>query len=422
MYFYFTCTVLVCSYIGLKRLGYYENFGNRHAPSNYFSLMLTIVFAFCAPLFALFLIKASDNLSRVWFLTWMVSVYATLLTTRYLWNWLLDVCAEHGHFAQKVVLVGCSEPLERAKRFFSSQDRSKDFHLLSVYDLADVGNSGLTDEQLPAFQNLLKECRDHSVDEVIIALPGQSRDLLDRVIKTVKLLPAEVSLFSNYLEQNLKLYGVKNLDGMQTISVQRTPISDWGRFAKLVADYIISAAAVLALSPLMLLIALAIKLDSSGPVFFRQRRQGLNGKIIKVMKFRTMTVMEDGDTVKQAQKNDQRVTRVGRILRQSSLDELPQFFNVLSGEMSIVGPRPHAIAHNTYYESLLENYANRYRVKPGITGWAQVNGFRGEVHDQSQMENRVRLDLEYIDNWNFWFDMYIILVTPFFGLMSRNAY
>jgi exopolysaccharide biosynthesis polyprenyl glycosylphosphotransferase len=210
---------------------------------------------------------------------------------------------------------------------------------------------------------------------------------------------------------------------VQTVSIQRPVISEWGRFAKSVADYVISAVVVVVvLPPVFFLVALAIKLDSPGPVLFRQHRQGLNGRVFTVFKFRTMTVQEDGPVVKQASRHDRRVTRVGRVLRRSSLDELPQFFNVLKGDMSIVGPRPHAVAHDTYYGNLLENYANRYRVKPGITGWAQVNGFRGELNETNNMQGRVEYDLQYINNWTFWFDIFIMLITPFCSFFSRRAY
>ncbi len=172
----------------------------------------------------------------------------------------------------------------------------------------------------------------------------------------------------------------------------------------------------------MALIAIAIKLDSKGPVLFRQRRHGYNYRVVEVLKFRTMTVMEDGAQITQATKNDKRITRVGAFLRRTSLDELPQFWNVIRGDMSIVGPRPHAIAHNNYYDDLIENYANRHRVKPGITGWAQVHGFRGETATPDMMANRVRYDLEYIENWSLWLDLKIVIMTPLFGLFRRSAY
>jgi len=172
----------------------------------------------------------------------------------------------------------------------------------------------------------------------------------------------------------------------------------------------------------MLFIALMIKLESKGPIFFVQRRHGFNHEIIPVIKFRTMHVQEDGSDVRQASKADDRITKVGRFLRRTSLDELPQFINVVRGEMSVVGPRPHAIAHNQHYASIINSYSRRHKVKPGITGWAQINGFRGETPDPKLMEKRIDHDLFYIDNWSLWLDIKIILLTPIRGFIHPNAY
>jgi putative colanic acid biosynthesis UDP-glucose lipid carrier transferase len=172
----------------------------------------------------------------------------------------------------------------------------------------------------------------------------------------------------------------------------------------------------------MLLIALAIKIDSPGPVFFRQRRHGFNHRVIDVFKFRTMRVAEYGLPIEQARKNDPRVTRVGKLLRRTSLDELPQLINVMRGEMSLVGPRPHALEHNHYYRERLDRYASRHRVKPGLTGWAQIHGLRGPTEDPETMRRRVQMDLYYIENWSLWLDVKIIAATPFVGFVNRNAF
>lgn len=179
---------------------------------------------------------------------------------------------------------------------------------------------------------------------------------------------------------------------------------------------------LLLISPLLLVISIAIKLTSSGPVFFKQIRYGLNGKSILVYKFRTMKVMENGSQVKQAVKNDPRVTSVGRLLRRTSLDELPQFFNVILGNMSIVGPRPHAVAHNEEYRKLIPGYMLRHKVKPGITGLAQIRGWRGETDTLDKMEKRIECDLEYIRTWSIWLDIKIIFLTVFRGFIHKAAY
>ncbi|HBV2999050.1 TPA: exopolysaccharide biosynthesis polyprenyl glycosylphosphotransferase, partial [Klebsiella pneumoniae] len=179
---------------------------------------------------------------------------------------------------------------------------------------------------------------------------------------------------------------------------------------------------LLFISPILLIIACLIKLTSPGPIIFKQTRYGMDGKPIKVWKFRSMSVMENDNKVIQATKNDIRITKVGRLLRRTSLDELPQFFNVLFGGMSIVGPRPHAVAHNEQYRNLIEGYMLRHKVKPGITGWAQINGWRGETDTLEKMEKRVEFDLEYIREWSIWLDLKIIFLTIFKGFINKSAY
>jgi putative colanic acid biosynthesis UDP-glucose lipid carrier transferase len=191
---------------------------------------------------------------------------------------------------------------------------------------------------------------------------------------------------------------------------------------KRLEDIVVGFFIVLLISIPMLIIAVLIKLTSPGPVFFRQRRYGLNGKEIRVLKFRSMTVLEDGSQVAQATRNDVRVTRFGRFLRRTSLDELPQFLQVITGKMSIVGPRPHAVVHNETYRALIRGYMLRHKVKPGITGWAQINGWRGETPEVSWMENRVRFDLEYIRRWTLLWDLKIILLTVIGRKKNRNAF
>jgi exopolysaccharide biosynthesis polyprenyl glycosylphosphotransferase len=180
--------------------------------------------------------------------------------------------------------------------------------------------------------------------------------------------------------------------------------------------------ALFALIPVILLTSILIRLDSSGPIVFRQTRNGFNGRSFRIFKFRTMHVLEDGPVIRQTTRNDARVTRVGRWLRRTSIDELPQLLNVLTGDMSLVGPRPHATAHNTEYQKLIANYACRYHVRPGITGWAQVNGLRGETPTVDMMETRVKLDLWYINNWNFWLDIKILAQTVLLMLRGQEAY
>jgi putative colanic acid biosynthesis UDP-glucose lipid carrier transferase len=210
--------------------------------------------------------------------------------------------------------------------------------------------------------------------------------------------------------------------GLPVISVCETPFRGPAGLLKRTSDMVLASVILLLLSPFMLLIALGVKLSSPGPVIFKQRRYGLDGEEILVYKFRSMTVTEDGSRIEQARKNDARVTRLGRFLRKTSLDELPQFINVLQGRMSIVGPRPHAVAHNEQYRPLIKSYMVRHKVKPGITGWAQVNGFRGETDSLEKMEARIRCDLDYLRNWSLRLDLYIIVKTIRLVFKDASAY
>ena len=209
---------------------------------------------------------------------------------------------------------------------------------------------------------------------------------------------------------------------MLSIEIQRAPLSATERLVKRAVDFVLALIALIFFIPIMMLTALAIKLDGPGPVIFKQRRRGFNGRKFIMYKFRTMTVQEDGSSVAQATRNDPRVTKIGKALRASSIDELPQLFNVLRGDMSLIGPRPHALAHDNYFEKVLEDYAFRHHVKPGMTGWAQVNGLRGATPTIDVISRRVKMDLWYINNWSLWLDFQILIKTFFEVLRKRNAY
>jgi putative colanic acid biosynthesis UDP-glucose lipid carrier transferase len=236
------------------------------------------------------------------------------------------------------------------------------------------------------------------------------------------LLPLPVNLVtvgptSELLKRPLSAIGTTTV-----IELQRAPLNSFELLIKRAFDIAFASTALVALMPLLALVAIVIKLDSPGPVIFRQTRHGFNGKPFHILKFRTMTVLEDGDSIKQAVRSDKRVTRVGLWLRRASIDELPQLINVLRGEMSIVGPRPHAAAHDNYFDQVIANYAFRHRMKPGITGYAQVKGLRGETPTVEAMQRRVDLDLWYIDNWSFLLDFAIVLRTVVEVARGQNAY
>ena len=264
------------------------------------------------------------------------------------------------------------------------------------------------------------------IDEVVITLPLVARERIAGITKRLQQFPVDVHLCTHVADDAPILIGrapvVTSIGAASMTRVQSRPMRDWDSIVKALEDRLIAGLLLIVLSPLFLLIGSAIRLDSAGPVFFRQRRHGVCGQTIVVWKFRTMRVMENGPVVQQATKGDPRVTRVGRWLRASSLDELPQLLNVINGEMSLVGPRPHAVAHDEYYGGLIETYVGRHQVKPGITGWAQINGLRGETEDPALMAKRVEYDIWYIQNWSLTLDLKILVLTPMFGLVHKNAY
>lgn len=273
---------------------------------------------------------------------------------------------------------------------------------------------------LPALVAAVEEKRAH---EVWLCLPLTAGDSIKAVLYALRHHTVEVRFIPEWGDIPLLNHKVSSIAGLYSLDLSCSPMDGPARLVKRLEDIVIGGAISLAILPVCLLIALAIKCTSPGPVVFKQYRTGINGKRFKVYKFRSMVVHQEHEgCVTQATKNDARVTAVGAFIRRTSLDELPQFFNVLQGRMSIVGPRPHALAHNEYYKDLVESYMQRHKVKPGITGWAQVNGYRGETDTLEKMQKRVEHDLWYIDNWSLGLDLKIILRTVFKGFLGSNVY
>jgi len=260
------------------------------------------------------------------------------------------------------------------------------------------------------------------IDRVYIALPMDAAPKMQAVVGQLKDTTASVYLVPDIFMFELLHSRLESINGVVSVSIFESPLEGTNAILKRVEDVVLSLLILLIFSVPMLMIAFAVKLTSKGPVIFQQNRYGLDGRPIKVYKFRTMNVMENGDDITQATANDSRLTSIGSFLRRTSLDELPQFFNVLQGDMSIVGPRPHAVAHNELYRKLIGGYMLRHKVKPGITGWAQVNGWRGETDTLEKMERRIEHDLEYIRNWTLAFDFKIIFMTVVKGFIDKNAY
>jgi len=265
--------------------------------------------------------------------------------------------------------------------------------------------------------------RRHRIDLIYITLPMASQPRILDLLNQLRDTTASIYFVPDIFMFDLIQARVDAVNGIPVVALCETPFFGFSGMVKTASDYLLAALALTLLSPLMLAIALGIKLTSPGPVLFRQRRYGLDGREIAVYKFRTMTVLEDGETVRQATVGDQRITPLGAMLRKSSLDELPQFINVLQGRMSVVGPRPHAVAHNEMYRKLIGGYMVRHKVKPGVTGWAQVNGLRGETNTVDKMERRIQYDLAYLRNWSLRLDLVIIARTALLLILGdRKAY
>lgn len=371
----------------------------------------------------LFFSKTSVELSRLVIGFWFVSIAFSLVTWRMLFRLYLFKRRRQGLNTRKVAVFGLTTSGVRLANEFVNHPETG-FTLDAFFDDREP-------ERLPEeFREHLKGgvnsgvelARKGAFDVVYIALPLAAQKRIESILRELGDTTVDVHLVPDFFTFNLLHARLTNVGNTQTISVYESPLSGLASLAKRVEDVVGAALILCAITIPMFIIALLIKLDSPGPVFFKQKRYGLDGKAINVWKFRSMTVADNGAVVKQATKGDVRITKLGAVLRRTSLDELPQFINVLQGQMSIVGPRPHALAHNEEYRNLVDFYMLRHKVKPGITGWAQINGWRGETDTLDKMEKRIDFDLEYIRNWSILFDIKIVFMTIFKGFINKNAY
>jgi putative colanic acid biosynthesis UDP-glucose lipid carrier transferase len=324
---------------------------------------------------------------------------------------------------RSVVIVGVNKTgLKLAKRIAESPDRMMEvrgfFDDRAEPRLAPGPDIAL----LGKMSDIAAYVRDGGINVIFISQPMSAQPRVRQLLDELQDTTASIYFLPDMVTFNLMQARFDEVGGMPVVAICETPFSGINSLVKRASDIVIASLVLLLLAPVMLAIAAAVKLSSDGPVIFRQRRYGLNGDDIVVYKFRSMAVCEDGARVTQARKDDLRVTRLGAVLRRTSLDELPQFINVLEGSMSIVGPRPHAVAHNEQYRGLIKGYMLRHKVKPGITGWAQVNGLRGETETLDKMAARVEFDLDYLRSWSLSLDLWIILRTVKVVLGRDNAY
>lgn len=358
--------------------------------------------------------KSTEQYSRIWLGTWIVLAIPMALIIRFSLYRILMVFRRRWRNTRHVLLIGNGRDFEAVREYFS-KDNSHGYRLRHII-------KHNTDQQTQAVleQYLAKnEC----IDECWLCVPFNKNSILQPVMFALRHSTANIRYMPGLQDLQLLNHSISKIGEFFTLNISCSPMDGSSTMIKRATDIIIGSLILLLVAPVMVGVAIAVKLSSPGPVFFKQFRHGAFGQQVKVYKFRSMKVHQEGKgKVTQATRGDSRVTRVGAFIRRTSLDELPQFINVLQGRMSIVGPRPHALAHNEYYKDLVESYMKRHKVKPGITGLAQVRGFRGETDTLEKMQRRVECDLEYINNWSLWLDIRIIFATVFKGFMDPNAY
>ena len=365
---------------------------------------------------------------RSWLTGWLVLMLTHFALTRLLAAAYILPRARTGAFRQRIAIVGGGKAAEEAIHLLETSSGLA----VEIVGLFDDRNDARSPESIRAHRkigaiaDLARFAREERIDLVVVAIPLSAETRLLQMLRRLWELPVDIRISGQASKLKLSPRAYTNLGKLPLLSVFDRPLTGWGSFLKAALDRVLAAVLIVLLSPVLIATALTVKLDSRGPAIFRQRRYGFNNELIEVFKFRSMyTEQSDATAARLVTRGDPRVTRVGRILRKTSLDELPQLFNVLKGDLSLVGPRPHATqakAAEALYEQVVDGYFARHKVKPGITGWAQVSGWRGETDTAEKISERVRHDLEYIDNWSLAFDLYILLKTPLALLKSENAY
>lgn len=371
-----------------------------------------------------FVTKTTVHHSRVASSAWFIGTPLLLCAVRMGVRLTLRALRTRSQNIRRVAILGLTEDAERLALSFKTRPW-QGFKLLGIYDDRAKDRRHTSVEPgctvVGSSEDMIQACREGKLDVVYIALPLRAEVRTGEILASLADTTVSVYLVANLLYYSLLHAQWSQVGDVPVVSLHDSPFEGVVGWVKRAEDLALGTVIVILASIPMLCIALAIKLKSPGPILFRQRRYGLCGRQIHILKFRTMTVCEDGPDVVQVTKDDARVTKLGGFLRRTSLDEFPQFFQVLTGELSLVGPRPHAVAHNEKYRAIIHGYMLRHMVKPGITGWAQVNGWRGETAEIEKMEARVRHDMEYIRNWNLLLDLKIIFLTVFGAKKSQNA-
>lgn len=386
----------------------------------------TAVFAILALL--AFFSRQSELFSRVWFGSWYVGGAVFLIAFRSIVAYLVRRWARDGRLERRAVIVGGGKNAEDLIVSLEAQ-ADNDIRICGIFDDRKGDRSPPMVAGYPklgTIAELVEFGRRARIDMLIVSLPIAAEGRVLSLLKKVWVLPVDIRLSAHTNKLRFRPRSYSYVGAVPFLDIFDKPIADWDSVMKRGFDIVFSVAALIALSPIMALAALSIRLESSGPVIFRQKRFGFNNEVIEVLKFRSMYHnMTDHEAKQVVTRGDPRVTRVGRFIRKTSIDELPQLMNVIKGELSLVGPRPHAVnaqTENQLWDEVVDGYFGRHKVKPGVTGWAQINGWRGEVDNDEKIRCRVEHDLYYIENWSVLFDLYILMATPFKLFNSENAY
>lgn len=415
---YFCCLL---AFIVFPAFDLYNSWRGRGIPSLVLRVWAAWLTVWLAGILLSFLLREAGELSRLWSIKWLAAGFLGLGMIRVLVHSVLQEVRRNGMNIKKVILVGYG-PVGREIHRRAMLNDWLGYEIIAAYTGKESNYEGLNIATVENLQAVAEYAIGQHADEVWVTLPLTEFNDMQKLLFALRNELVKIRWVPDLFALQIMNHRFEDFMGVPSVNLNAPPTPGVRGLLKTLFDRGFAAIALILVSPLFAAIAILVKLSSPGPVFFRQARQGIDGKTFYMYKFRSMRPHKEGAIVKQAQKDDPRITQIGSFLRRTSLDELPQFLNVLFGDMSVVGPRPHAVSHNQQYKELLDRYMLRHLVKPGITGWAQINGFRGETDTLEKMAKRVEYDLYYIQNWSFPMDIKIIWLTLFKGWSGKNAY
>lgn len=412
------CVILIFPIFGL-----YASWRGQSLPKQARAITMSWLTVILLMVVILFMLQTSHQYSRLWLGMWAVLGLVFLLVFRMCIYLFLQYQRNRGRNYRQVIVVGAGDLAIKLVRHTIDSPWSG-YKILALFDDdAKLQGTSVDSYSIAGTLDDVERFINHNhVDEIWIALPMRAEERVKELLYALRHYTVNIKLIPNIFGFSLLNHSMTEVVGLPAVNLSDSPMYGWSRLVKMLEDRILSLLILVLISPVLLLIGVAIKITSPGPVLFKQKRHGWDGRIIRVYKFRTMSAKDgENDEFAQAVKGDERITSFGAFLRCTSLDELPQFYNVLQGRMSIVGPRPHPVGLNELYKDQVDQYMLRHMVKPGITGWAQINGFRGETDTLDKMRRRIEYDLYYIENWSLWFDLKIIFLSIFKGFVHQNA-